>query len=175
MKSGLAKIDNIIQPTTIARGLVSGGSTLYVFQLTGTSKNGAVSTGLDSVIYVPNQSPIAVTGPPIIDSTSTTAVLSGSNSTDPEGLPLIYSWGQTSGPNSAVISTPTMANPIASGLINGVYIFQLSVKDSGGLISSASQIVTVNIAAPKPVTIIKVVTVTTVTTSDGVLRVNPYM
>lgn len=159
MKVGTAKIDSPNKAVTVGRGFAAGGATLYVFQLTGTSVNGATGTGQDSIVYVPNKPPTAVCGPTIND-TLTSATLSGSGSFDPEGLPITYSWVQFSGPNTAVFSSVSMANPIVSGLITGTYNFTLTVTDQGGLKGTATQLV--NVALPV-VTLIKTVTVTTVT------------
>ena len=164
-KVGTSKIDNPSAASTVGRGLAAGGSKLYVYQVTGTSVNGAVGTAMDSVVYVPNQPPVALVGPPILDSTTTTVTLSGSNSTDPEKQPLTFLWTQVSGPNTATITSPTLSNPIVSNLVNGAYSFKLTVTDPGGLSSSVTQTVTVAIKPPTPVTVTKVITI--VTFSDG--------
>src|SRR5450432_3106639 len=44
-----------------------------------------------------------------------------------------YSWTQLSGPNSAVITTPTAVTTTVTGLIAGSYVFQLSVNQGAGL------------------------------------------
>jgi hypothetical protein len=162
--SGVATIDSPFALNTVARKLSSSG--VYVFSLTAITNQGATATAFDTVIYIGNKPPKAIVGANFTDTTNT-AVLSGSNSTDPEGLPLTYSWIQSSGPNAATINTPTMANPLLSGLVNGTYVFTLTVKDSGGLTSSASQTVTVAI----PVTLVKTVTVITKYWSDGTTTV----
>jgi len=48
-------------------------------------------------------------------------------------------------------------------MVNGTYVFTLTVTDSGGLKSSASQLVAVSI----PVTVIKTVTTVVTYYSDG--------
>lgn len=160
--TGTAKIDSPKIPVTVARGLSKGGN-IFVFLLTGISAKGAIGTAFDTVIYVGNKPPVAIVGQSIA-STDGTAVLSGSNSTDPEGLPLTYSWTQLSGPTTAAIASPTMSNPIVSGMITGTYVFTLTVTDQGGLTSSASQLVQVNLPV---VTLIKTVTTVTKYYSDG--------
>lgn len=166
IRIGVGTIDNVNAQVTVARGLSKGGSTLFVFLLTGTSNKGAIGTAFDSVVYVPNKPPQAVTGA-TINAVVNTATLSGSGSFDAEGYPLTYAWTQVSGPNTAVINTATMANPIASGLVNGAYVFRLTVTDNGGLTSTATQ--TVNVAIP--VTQVKTVIVTTKYFSDGTTTV----
>ena len=158
---GTAKIDSPNNQITTARNLSKGGS-IFVFILTGISAKGAVGTAFDTVIYVGNQPPVAVVGQSVA-STDGTAVLSGSNSYDPEGFPLQFTWVQLSGPTKAAIASPTMSNPLVTGMINGTYVFTLQVLDPGGLSSTASQLVQVNI----PVTQVKTVIVTTKYFSDG--------
>lgn len=156
---GAATINNTSIDTTLANAQIDG---LYIFQLTGTSNKGAIGIAFDSVIYIANKPPVAVVGPSVL-STDGTAILSGSNSTDPEGQPIQFSWSQLSGPTTVAIATPTMSNPIVSNMINGTYVFTLKVVDSGGLSSTASQLVQVNM----PKTIVKTVTVITTFYSDG--------
>jgi hypothetical protein len=161
---GTAKIDSPKKQVTVARGLSKGGS-VFVFILTGISNKGAIGSAFDTVIYVGNKPPVAVVGQSI-SSIDGTAILSGSNSTDPEGFPLTFSWKQLSGPTTAAIASPAMANPIVSGMINGTYVFTLTVTDQGGLTSSASQLVQVT----APVTIIKTVTTVVTYYSDGTTK-----
>jgi len=103
--TGTAKIDSPNNQITTARNLSKGGN-IFVFILTGISAKGAIGTAFDTVIYIPNQPPLAVVGPSIL-STDGTAVLSGSNSTDPEGLQLTFNWTQLSGPTTATTATTT--------------------------------------------------------------------
>lgn len=163
--TGTAKIDSPKNQITVARGLSKGGN-IFVFIMVGVSGKGAVGSAFDTVVYIGNKPPVAVVGQPIV-STDGTAVLSGSNSTDPEGLPLTFSWKQLSGPNTATIASPVMSNPIVSGMINGAYVFTLTVTDQAGLTSSASQSVQVNIPV---VTIIKTVTTVVTYYSDGTTK-----
>ena len=158
--SGTATIQNSNKDTALATGMNANG--IYVFSLTATSNQSAVAVAFDTVIYFANQPPQAVLGT-TINTTANTATLSGSGSFDFEGLPITYNWVELSGPNVAAISTPTMSNPIVSGLINGTYVFRLTVTDIGGLISSGTQTVIVNV----PVTLVKTVITTVKTFSDG--------
>lgn len=155
----------IVNPNVDSTSATLNVSGLYVYLFTATSTKGAVGTGYDSVNYVSAQPPVAIVGNAILDSTANSVVLSGSNSTDPNGLPITYLWTQTSGPNVAVISSASMANPIASGLVVGTYVFKLTVTNSANLSSSASQSVTFKIVQ------IKTTVVTTKYFSDGSTQV----
>ncbi|TLU98678.1 Kelch repeat-containing protein [Dyadobacter sediminis] len=96
----------------------------------------------------PNQAPVANAG---TDNTVTLPVnnvnLSGSG-TDTDGTIQEYIWSQVSGPNNAVFSSESVANPSISGLVAGSYVFSLVVKDNLGASSAADQ-VTLNIQ-PSP-------------------------
>jgi PKD domain len=157
--NGTATINNPNVDSTFATASVDG---LYVFQLNATSNQGATGTAFDSVYYVANKPPVAIVGQSIL-STDGTATLSGSNSTDPEGLPLTFSWKQLSGPTTAAIASPTTSNPVVTGMISGTYVFTLTVTDQGGLTNSASQLVQVNL----PVIQVKTVITTVRYFSDG--------
>jgi hypothetical protein len=160
---GTATLNNPNVDTAIATAKSDG---LYVFLLTGTSLKGAIGTAFDSVIYVANKPPISVVGQSVA-STDGTAILSGSNSTDPEGQSITFNWTQLSGPTTAQIASPTMSNPIVSAMVNGTYVFTLVCTDAGGLKSApSSQLVQVS----TPITVIKTVTTVQTFYSDGSVK-----
>ncbi|RSK49836.1 PKD domain-containing protein [Hymenobacter rigui] len=92
-----------------------------------------------------NQLPTANAGPDqTITLPTSAATLAGSGS-DPDGTISSYAWSQSSGPNTAVFSSTTVAAPTVSGLVAGSYVFSLVVKDNAGASSPADQVtVTVN-------------------------------
>jgi hypothetical protein len=131
--------------TTTVTGLIQG---TYVFQL---SLNGSISSARDTIIVNPVPPPTANAGSnQSVVLPSTSATLNGSGST---GIISSYAWTQISGPNTAVLSNASTATATAGGLIQGTYIFQLSVN--GGV--SVSQ-TTVNV--------IPAVTTTTIFTTQ---------
>ncbi|WP_460920738.1 PKD domain-containing protein, partial [Pontibacter brevis] len=69
--------------------------------------------------------------------------LSGS-ATDSDGTVSTYSWSQVSGPNTATFSSRTVAAPTVSGLLEGSYVFRLTVTDNGGASASDEAAVTVH-------------------------------
>ena len=95
-----------------------------------------------------NQAPVANAG---ADKTITLPVssttLSGLGS-DADGTISGYSWTQVSGPNTANFNNTTVASPVVSGLISGIYVFSLIVTDNAGAASAGDQVViTVNSAS----------------------------
>jgi hypothetical protein len=76
--------------------------------------------------------------------------LSGT-ATDNDGTIVSYLWSQVSGPNSSVIANPGSQSTDVSGLVSGVYVFQLSATDNDGATGTKSMNVTV--MAPQSFTV----------------------
>jgi alpha-tubulin suppressor-like RCC1 family protein len=136
-------------PTPQVSNLVSG---TYVFQLKVTDNNWRTSTSQVTVVVNgtnTNKPPVAK---PVSSITITlpvnSATLDGSASSDPDGTISAYAWQQTSGPNSATISTPTAATTTVKNLVAGTYTFFLTVTDNLGATATATETVIVNPAAP---------------------------
>ena len=104
----------------------------YIFQLKVTDN--AAATAIDQVTVIvnaaANQLPVANAGPNQgITLPVSSATLNGSASSDPDGTISKYSWAMISGPSTATLSSTTIANPVASGLQAGTYVFELTVTD----------------------------------------------
>ncbi len=80
-------------------------------------------------------------------STNNSVTLDGSQSSDPEGQPLTYSWKLVDGPNTPGIKSPDAAQTSVTGLVPGRYEFSLVVKDTKGL--SHEDFVTITVRAPE--------------------------
>ena len=119
--------------STTATGLIQG---TYTFQL---SVNGGASTS--QVTITVNGAPVANAGANQTITLPTSSVtLNGSGSI---GTITSYSWTRVSGPNTPTITTPTASSTTVTGLIQGTYIFQLSVN---GGVSTSQVTITVNTA-----------------------------
>ena len=97
-----------------------------------------------TVNAAPNQPPVANAGPDItITLPTNTATLSGSG-TDPDGTITAYAWVKIAGPAAGTLVNANTATATASGLVAGVYSFQLTVTDNLGATGKDTMNVTVN-------------------------------
>lgn len=137
-------ITNAAVVATTATGLTQG---TYIFKLTVTDNQGATSSTQDTVIVnpAPNQPPVAIAGAKqSITLPANSATLDGTQSYDPDGTIASYAWSQVSGPGSAAIGSTSSASTMASGLVQGNYIFQLTVTDNQGAKSTTYDTITVH-------------------------------
>ncbi|MEO8822158.1 MAG: T9SS type A sorting domain-containing protein [Ginsengibacter sp.] len=78
----------------------------------------------------------------IIQLPSNSVVLPGSGS-DADGSVVSYSWSQVSGPSTATMVNPSSAQAGAGNLIEGAYVFQLTVTDNQGATGTSKVTITV--------------------------------
>ncbi|MBS1577256.1 MAG: hypothetical protein JST09_18305, partial [Bacteroidetes bacterium] len=140
-------ITNASSASTTATSLVQG---TYIFKLTVTDNSNA--TGSDSVIItvngIPNQAPIANAGSnKTITLPVNTVTLDGSASSDVDGTINSYSWVKASGPSQGSITNASSVSTTATNLVQGTYVFRLTVRDNGNATGADSVIITVNAAA----------------------------
>ncbi|HEY8660566.1 MAG TPA: T9SS type A sorting domain-containing protein, partial [Hanamia sp.] len=74
-----------------------------------------------------------------------TVSLSGSG-TDADGTISSYNWTKFSGPSAGTITNANAAATTVTGLVQGVYVFQLKVTDNNGATATSTMQVTVNAA-----------------------------
>ena len=105
---------------------------------------GCGSTGSGGNGGSANKPPVAHAGShQFITLPTDSVLLSGSTSSDPDGTITSFSWTKTSGPSSFTIVNPNAEQTWAKQLIPGIYTFELTVKDNGGLSAKASIAITV--------------------------------
>ncbi len=138
--------------TTTISGLQPG---VYVFKLTVTDSSGAASADSMTVVVkgAINQPPVAKAGPSqTINLPQDSVVLDGSQSSDPDGSIVSFSWAQISGPSAAVVSNSLMSLTVVNGLVAGQYIFELTVTDNSNAVSKAQVKITVTSSGMQPPT-----------------------
>ncbi|HQW85120.1 MAG TPA: T9SS type A sorting domain-containing protein, partial [Ferruginibacter sp.] len=120
-----------------------------------TDNNGAIGRDTMQVTVNPQPNNIPPTANAGSNQTITLPInivtLTGSGN-DPDGNIIAYTWSKISGPAAGTISNPGNANTAVTGLVQGVYIFELKVTDDGGAIGRDSIQVTVNAAPNIPPT-----------------------
>jgi ribosomal protein L14 len=143
-------IGSATKAQTTVSNLVQG---VYKFELKVTDNKSA--TGADTVTVTvnaaPNQPPKANAGPDVtITLPTNSATLTGSGS-DADGSIASYLWTKISGPTQYTIRSATQAKASLSGLVQGVYQFELKVTDNSGAIATDTMILTVNPGNQPPV------------------------
>jgi len=147
-----AALGNSAAAATTASGLVQG---VYTFRLTVTDNRGA--TASDDVAVTVHAAPPPPNQPPTAQAGSDQSITLPQNSvslqgagSDPDGSISTFSWMQTGGPSAAALSHPSAASTTASGLVQGTYIFRLTVTDNNGASAHDEVTITVNPAAVTP-------------------------
>jgi hypothetical protein len=143
-------IANATSPTTVITGLVQG---VYVFKLTVKDNNGAIGT--DNVTVVVNAAnppanhpPVANAGPDRVMTLPINSTTLNGSGTDVDGTIVAYNWTRVSGPPTFLLSNGSAATTPLSNLVQGIYVFRLTVIDNYGLTATDNVTVTVNAAAP---------------------------
>jgi poly(3-hydroxybutyrate) depolymerase len=139
--------------TTTVTGLTVG---TYVFQLTVTDDQGAtasdnVTVSVNAAVVV-NQPPTSnAGGAQAITLPANAVTLDGSGSKDNDGTITTYAWTKVSGPAATIVSPSAVSTQI-TGMVQGAYVFQLTVTDNSGGTASSTIAVTVNPAPNQPPT-----------------------
>lgn len=131
-----ATLTNTDLPSLQVSDLTEG---LFIFRLTATDDDGAIGSDEVNVNVSPqgaNIEPIANAGADIeLTLPSNSTDLDGSSSRDPDGTISSYSWEKVSGP-AAILTNADQAVANVSGLVEGTYIFRLTVTDDMGATQS---------------------------------------
>ena len=112
----------------------------YVIKLT-VYDGGHTSVADTVIVSTRNLPPVANAGRPLKLQIGQVAHLDGSNSSDPEGAALSYSWSIVHAPSSSVaaLSSSSVVSPDFTPDVDGLYTFQLTVSD-GDLTSAPSTV-----------------------------------
>ena len=143
-------ITNTASATTSVTGLAQG---VYKFQLRVTDNSGATDTDTMQVtVNAANLVPIANAGLDQNITLPTSSVSLNGSGTDPDGTITTYLWTKISGPTSGTITNTASATTSVTGLVQGVYKFQLRVTDNSSATDTDTMQVTVNAAVNQPPT-----------------------
>ncbi|MBX2963560.1 MAG: tandem-95 repeat protein [Cyclobacteriaceae bacterium] len=135
---------NTNTPTVSLTNMVEG---VYTFRLTATSSSGDSShDDVKVTVLQINQPPVANAGPDITITLPTSSVTINGIGSDPDGSITTYAWVKNSGP-SATISGQNTATLNLTNLVEGVYVFTLTVTDNLGATGTDQVTITVNAAA----------------------------
>ena len=122
--------------STTVTGLEAG---IYQFEFTVTDDGGLSAKDTVQVLVndpAINQPPVACAG---ADQTITlptnTVTLDGTCSADPDNNIMAYAWTKIAGPSASTITNANAVQTQVTGLLKGVYEFELTVTDAGGLFS----------------------------------------
>ncbi|MBS1921319.1 MAG: hypothetical protein JST17_13795 [Bacteroidetes bacterium] len=131
---------------TPASDLVKG---IYEFELKVTDSSGLSDRDTVTItvndMMQPNRPPVANAGKDTsITLPNNSIILDGSVSADPDNNIVSYQWTKISGPSSFAIANNTAVQTQASNLTEGVYQFELTVTDAGGLIDKDTITIAVN-------------------------------
>ena len=143
---------NIVNGTSAVTDVNSLVQGVYQFELTVTDNNGAIGTDIIQVTVnaAPNQPPLANAGSDLTITLPTNSVSVSGSGSDADGTVVSYQWTKISGPSSYTIVNPTSAVTNITGLVQGVYQFQLKVTDNNGATGTDIMQVTVNAAPNQP-------------------------
>jgi hypothetical protein len=150
-------ITNATGQSTTVTGLVQG---TYIFRLTVWDDDNALSAD-DVTVTVnpatppPNTPPVPKAGTDIVITLPTNQVtVNGNTSTDADGTIQAYNWAYVSGPATFSITNANSVATTITGLVQGVYVFRLTVRDDNNATAADDIRVTVNPApvSPPPVT-----------------------
>jgi len=130
-------IPNSSIPNSVVKNLIKG---IYQFELKVTDNNGLFAKDTLQITVLdlspPTHTPIANAGADqIITLPTNTITLDGSGSTDPQNNIVSYLWTKISGPSTFNILNVNVAQTSVTNLTAGIYEFELTVTDAGGLLS----------------------------------------
>ncbi len=117
----------------VYQAIVQNAQLDELYLITGTggaNQSPTVSAGSDQSITLP---------------TSTATITA--TASDPDGTISTYAWTKISGPSSGSITSASSASTGLTGLVQGVYVFGVTVTDNGGATATDQVQITVN-AAP---------------------------
>ncbi|MBL7665815.1 MAG: discoidin domain-containing protein [Bacteriovoracaceae bacterium] len=148
VSGGSATLANANTANLSLSNLVQGS---YVFRLTVTDNKAAVASDDVSVVVnaAPNVAPVANAGADRSITLPTNSIVINGSASDADGSIASYAWIKVSG-STATLANANTANLSLSALVQGSYVFRLTVVDNSGASSSDDVSVTVNPVVTNP-------------------------
>ncbi|MEX1241456.1 MAG: Ig-like domain-containing protein [Cyclobacteriaceae bacterium] len=137
-----ATLSNSSTAVLSVQDLVDG---IYLFELTVTDNNGQVDSDVVQITVLPstvNQNPTVLTGNDITITLPTNIANLTVQAADPDGAIVSYAWVKVIGP-AVTISGETTSTLSLSDIVEGTYVFRITVTDNVGASSFEEIIVTV--------------------------------
>jgi hypothetical protein len=128
-------------------GLLAGD---YFFRLTVTDNSGNTDSDYVKVtvqLAAKNALPVCNAGPDQSITLPSNSISATGNGSDSDGSITAYKWTKVSGPTATLLNTTT-TTMTASALLQGTYVFRLTVTDDAGAKKYDDMVVTVNPALP---------------------------
>jgi len=138
-------ISNPAAATPTFHAPVTAAQTVLTFTLTATNTAPLSSNASVNITVNPAVAPVANAGANQGVKVNNAVTLSGSLSTDPNGLPLTYTWTQVSGTPVVLTGANTVSPTFTAPAAPSVLGFTLTVNN--GLLNSAAALVTVTVNA----------------------------
>lgn len=114
----------------------------HKFRLRALDDEGATAYDTVTVVVNTNPPPTANAGIDVFLKLPTDTVTLRGVGTD-DGFVASYKWTKVSGPTQFIIGNSQAATTLISGLVDGVYVFRLTVTDNGGLATTDDIMITV--------------------------------
>src|SRR5204863_4310378 len=96
----------------------------------------------------PNQSPTADAGRDVVITLPANSITLSGSGNDPDGTIASYKWAKISGPSQYTIVSSGQSQTTVNNLVQGLYLFELTVTDNLGAPARDTVQVTVNAAPP---------------------------
>jgi hypothetical protein len=115
---------------------------VYVFELRVFDNDN--SPAADTVVLIVNMPPASNAGADTMITLPANSVILKGSGTDTDGTVIRYKWTQLGGPNVAVVGSPDQLQTALSGMVGGLYSFELAITDDRMAVGKDTVKVTVN-------------------------------
>ncbi|XVJ66287.1 MAG: SGNH/GDSL hydrolase family protein [Lacibacter sp.] len=141
---------SITAPNSLQTSVTGLAQGVYDFELAATDDDG--DTGRDTIRITvnpapPNQPPTVNAGNNQTITLPASSVNLNGTATDADGTVTAVQWTKISGPTSFSITSPNSLQTSVTGLVQGIYSFELTATDNNGATGKDTVLVTVNLTS----------------------------